>query len=80
VSNGALYVGEYTGNESKGHTARIWRVVPGAAPVLFASGLTTISALASGPDGALYVSDWSVAGATRKDAYRKHTGRILRVT
>jgi hypothetical protein len=54
--------------------------VPGAAPALFASGLTTISALASGPEDALYLSDWAVAGATRKDAYRKHTGRILRVT
>jgi sugar lactone lactonase YvrE len=118
-TDGALYVGEYTGNLSAGHDARIWRVVPGAAPTLFASGLTTISALATGPDGALYatefrpgrviriapdgsrstlvtglhypggiavgkdgavyVSDWSVAGATRKDAYRRHTGRILRV-
>jgi sugar lactone lactonase YvrE len=57
-TDGALYVGEYTGNESKGHSARIWRVVPGAAPVLFASGLTTISALATGPDGALYATEF----------------------
>jgi hypothetical protein len=25
------------------------------------------------------VSDWSVAGATAHDAYRRHTGRIVRV-
>src|SRR5262249_45365050 len=101
------------------HTSRIWKVVPGSPPVLLAQGLTTVTALAFGPDGALYatefrpgrvvrialdgtrsviasglhypggiavapdgagfVSDWSVAGAHRDDAYRKHTGRIVRV-
>jgi len=118
-TDGALYVGEYTGFGQKPATARIWRVVPGQPPVQFASGLTTVSALAAGPDGALYatelrpgrvvriapdgthaviatglhfpggiavaadgaiyVSDWSVAGATKRDAYRRHTGRIVRV-
>jgi sugar lactone lactonase YvrE len=118
-ADGALYVGEYTGLRQKPLSARIWRVVPGAAPALFATGLTTVSALAAGPDGALYatelrpgrvvriapdgthaviatglhypggiavaadgaifVSDWSVAGATARDAYRRHTGRIVRV-
>jgi sugar lactone lactonase YvrE len=118
-ADGALYVGEYTGYRQKPLTSRIWRVVPGQPPVQFATGLTTVTALATGPDGALYatefrpgrvvriapdgthaviatglhfpggiavaadgavyVSDWSVAGATARDAYRRHTGRIVRV-
>jgi sugar lactone lactonase YvrE len=115
--DGALYVGEYTGVPEKAHTARVWRVVPGQPPTLFATGFTSISALAcdragtlyatelgpgkvvnvnthatvaSGlhypggiavaPDGAIYVSDWSVAGATRQDAYKGHNGRIVRLS
>ncbi len=114
-----LYLGEYTGLAQKAFTARVWRVAPGSEPALLAIVLTTVSALAAGPDGALYatefrpgrvvriapdgthaviarglhypggiavapdgaifVSDWSVAGATAKDAYRRHTGRIVRV-
>lgn len=57
-ADGALYVGEYTGNQQAGHDARIWRVVPGSAPTLLATGLTTVSAVAGGPDGALYATEF----------------------
>jgi hypothetical protein len=44
--DGALYVGELTGVPFQPGTARIWRVVPGEAPSIYASGFTTISDLA----------------------------------
>jgi len=44
--DGALYVGELTGRPFEPGTARVWRVVPGRKPILFASGLTTISDIA----------------------------------
>ena len=49
--DGALYVGELTGVPFRPGTARVWRVVPGRAPTVYASGFTTISDLAfSGKD------------------------------
>jgi len=44
--DGALYVGELTGIPFQPGTARIWRVVPGHRPSIYASGFTTISDLA----------------------------------
>lgn len=44
--DGALYVGELTGVPFTVGTARVWRVVPGKAPTVYASGFTTISDLA----------------------------------
>ncbi len=44
--DGALYVGELTGVPFKPGTARIWRIVPGKKPSLYASGFTTIADLA----------------------------------
>jgi hypothetical protein len=49
--DGALYVGELTGVPFQPGTARIWRVVPGRKPTIYATGFTTISDLAfEGPD------------------------------
>jgi hypothetical protein len=49
--DGALYVGELTGVPFRPGSARVWRVVPGSAPAVYASGFTTISDLAfSGKD------------------------------
>ena len=44
--DGALYVGELTGVPFKPGTARVWRVVPGKQPTVYASGFTNISDLA----------------------------------
>jgi glucose/arabinose dehydrogenase len=52
--DGALYVGELTGD------ARVWRVVPGHKPTVFARGFTRITGLAFGPDRSLYVSELSL--------------------
>jgi hypothetical protein len=44
--DGALYVGEFTGWPYRIGAARVWRVVPGKKPTVFASGFTNISDLA----------------------------------
>lgn len=44
--DGALYVGELTGVPYAPGRARIWRVVPGKKPAVFASGFTNISDVA----------------------------------
>ncbi len=44
--DGALYVGELTGWPYDVGKARIWRVVPGRKPTVYATGFTTISGLA----------------------------------
>lgn len=44
--DGALYVGELTGWPYKVGRARVWRVVPGAKPSIYAGGFTNISDIA----------------------------------
>jgi hypothetical protein len=44
--DGALYVGELTGVPFAAARARIWRIVPGRRPTVYAAGFTTISDLA----------------------------------
>jgi hypothetical protein len=58
--DGALYVGELAGF-ARG-AARVWRIVPGHKPRVFAKGFTTITGLAFGPDRSLYVSEFSRTG------------------
>jgi sugar lactone lactonase YvrE len=60
--DGALYVGELLGGYySPGH-ARIWRVVPGHAPKVWATGLTTVQGCGFGRDGAFYATEFQVGG------------------
>jgi hypothetical protein len=68
--DGALYVGELTGRPFPRGKARVWRVVPGHTPTVYASGFTTISDLAfDGSDllvleiAAKGLSDPKLAGA-----------------
>jgi hypothetical protein len=53
--DGAYYVGELTGFPFQVGGARVYRVVPGQEPTIFAEGFTNIIDLAFGPDGELYV-------------------------
>jgi hypothetical protein len=53
--DGAYYVGELTGVPFAAGAARVYRVVPGEPPTIFASGFKTIIDLDFGPDGSLYV-------------------------
>ncbi len=73
--DGALYVGELTGLPFAKGTARIWRVVPGRKPTLFASGFTNISDLAF--DGKnLLVLEISTGGLLDSTA----PGALIRLT
>jgi hypothetical protein len=58
--DGALYVGELTGDKAPNGAARVWRVVPGHRPTVFARGFSRITGLAFGPDHSLYVSELSL--------------------
>lgn len=53
--DGAYYVGELTGFPFPVGGARVYHVVPGQAPTVYAEGFTNIIDLAFGPDGSLYV-------------------------
>jgi hypothetical protein len=60
--DGALYVGELLGGfYTPGH-ARIWRVVPGEAPKIWAKGLTTVQGCGFGADGAFYATEFQTGG------------------
>ena len=53
--DGAYYVGELTGFPFTPGAARVYRVVPGAAPEVFRDNFKTIIDIAFGRDGSLYV-------------------------
>ncbi|MBV1853726.1 ScyD/ScyE family protein [Catellatospora tritici] len=59
VHDGAYYVAELTGAPFPTGGARVYRVVPGQAPTVYAQGLTTAIDLAFGPDGSLYVLEFT---------------------
>lgn len=60
--DGALYVGELLGGSHAPGHARIWRVVPGHAPKVWATGLSTVQGCGFGRDGAFYATEFQVAG------------------
>jgi len=73
--DGALYVGELTGVPFAPGSARVWRIVPGRRPTVYASGFTTISDLAfDGPN--LLVLELSTKGLLSG----KSPGALTRVT
>ncbi|MCY1144477.1 ScyD/ScyE family protein [Actinoplanes sp. Pm04-4] len=72
--DGAFYVGELTGFPFPPGRARVWRVVPGQPPEVYAGGLTAVVDLAWGPDG-LYVLELAKNGLLSGD----RTGALVRV-
>jgi hypothetical protein len=60
--DGAFYVSQLTGFPFELGDANIWRVVPGRAPTVYASGLTNLTDLAFGRDGSLYAVEISTLG------------------
>jgi hypothetical protein len=60
--DGAYYVSQLTGFPFEKGDANIWRIVPGRAPTVYASGLTNVTDLAFGPRGRLYVVEISTEG------------------
>ena len=76
--DGALYVGELLGGfYSPGH-ARIWRVVPGHAPKVWATGLTTVQGCGFGQDGAFYATEFQVGGLN-EDPTASPAGDVVRI-
>src|SRR4029077_16787921 len=76
--DGALYVGELLGGfYSPGH-ARIWRVVPGPPPQVWATGLTTVQGCGFGRDGAFYATEYQVGGLN-EDPKANPAGDVVRI-
>ena len=71
----ALYVGQLTGFPFPPGGASVFRVVPGEAPEVFATGFTNIIDIAFGPDGLLYVLQISANGLRSGNP----VGALLRV-
>jgi hypothetical protein len=57
--DGAVYIGELSGIDAGPGQARIWRMIPGQKPRVWATGFNSILGLAFGPDGTLYVCEFS---------------------
>ncbi|HET9966872.1 MAG TPA: ScyD/ScyE family protein [Streptosporangiaceae bacterium] len=60
--DGALYVGELLGGQYAPGHASIIRVVPGHAPRVWATGLTTVQGCGFGRDGAFYATEFQTSG------------------
>jgi hypothetical protein len=60
--DGALYVAELLGGSFTPGQARVWRVVPGHKPTVWATGLTTVNGCGFGADGNFYASEFQTAG------------------
>jgi hypothetical protein len=73
--DGAFYVGELTGYPYYVGEARVWRVVPGHAPTIYAEGFTNIIDLAFDSRGRLLVLEIAKNGLLATD----QTGAIIRV-
>jgi hypothetical protein len=52
--DGAFYISQLTGFPFEVGLSKIWRVVPGGQPEVWATGLTNVTDLAFGPGGKLY--------------------------
>ena len=73
--DGAFYVAELTGSPFPVGQARIYRVLPGQAPQVYATGLTAVIDLAFGPGGVLYALEAARFGLASPD----QSGALLRI-
>jgi glucose/arabinose dehydrogenase len=73
--DGAYYVGELPGEgkRPRPHQARIFKIVPGQKPTVFATGLDGVAGLAFGPDGSLYATELMTSNAN------KPTGDVVKI-
>jgi hypothetical protein len=60
--DGALYVAELLGGSYAPGHARVWRIVPGQKPKVWATGLTTVQGCGFGSDGAFYATEFQTGG------------------
>ena len=73
--DGAFYVGQLTGFPFPVGGAKVWRVVPGHKPKVFAAGFTNIIDIAFDKHGRLYVLEIATNGLLSGDP----TGALIRV-
>lgn len=79
--DGAYYVGELTGFPFPVGEARVYRVVPGQAPQIYATGFTNIIGLQFDSDGNLYVLEHAANGLLQAgQPGGDYTGALIRVT
>lgn len=76
--DGALYVSQLTGFPFPPGGANIYRVVPGQAPTVYASGLTNVTDL-GWSHGRLYAVEIAAAGLLSPTGFPKPTGALVRV-
>jgi hypothetical protein len=60
--DGAYYVGQLTGFPFVPGAAKVWRIVPGQAPTVYAEGFTNIIELAFDDEGTLWVLEIAAGG------------------
>ncbi len=75
--DGAYYVGEFTGAPYPEGGARVYRVLPGGEPEVYASDFTQIIGLDFDSEGNLYVLEYSVNSTS--DPNVELLGRITRI-
>jgi hypothetical protein len=73
--DGAYYVSQLTGFPFEQGDANIWRIVPGQAPTVYASGLTNLTDLAFARDGSLYAVEIASTGLLNEPI-----GALVRIT
>jgi hypothetical protein len=74
--DGAFYVGELTGGGNGEGASVVWRVVPGAQPEAWATGLTAVTGCGFGSDGQFYATEFSTLGF---ESFQPGTGAVVRV-
>ncbi len=74
--DGALYVGELVGAPSPQGTAVVYRVVPGSAPTVYATGFSAITDVAFDRDGRLLVLEYDTLGLLDQTGA---SGAVIRV-
>jgi hypothetical protein len=75
----AYYVSQLTGFPFPAGAANIYRVVPGSAPTVYASGLTNVTDLAFGRDGSLYAVEISKGGLLSEASETDSVGALVKV-
>jgi sugar lactone lactonase YvrE len=80
-TDGQFYATEFSTNgldNASPGTGEVVRVPAGStSPTVITSGLSFPGGFAAGPDGSIYVSNWSVAPA---DSGGGPTGQVIRIT
>lgn len=76
--DGAFYVGELGGEGQPNGKSRVWRVVPGKKPTVYATGFTTIVGVDVGSDGSVYVVELLKKGFAAFET-GDFTGSLIRI-